>query len=767
MAFDAPNAYHSQNSNAKGLATGSRTRNSENQNWLASANYYDNKGRSIQSFAHNLYGQAERTDIEYNFVGEVLKNRHIHKDQSSNTTPQLTEYEYDHVGRKTNCYQTINGGTREKIASYSYDAIGRQSQKKIMPERTYQQYGSTPAYIYRPDNPTANTQDIATQAIILQPTTTIDALSLGTYLAQIGMSNSLGTVQGLQTIDYQYHIRGMMNCVNCSSNAPALTANQNDFFANQLEFETANYFDGNIGKQTWLNKKDNQSRSYAYGYDGASRLKLATYAGANAENYSLSNINYDANGNILSLLRKGKNGSSFGDIDNLSYGYNGNRLQAVSDGVNGNENVGDFKDVAGSTDYTYWSDGSLQSDANRGISQIEYDSFLQRVKQVNFNNGNWLRFFYDGSGTLLKRENAQNEVWEYANGAIYKSTGNGQPQLYQIATSEGRIIPKVGGGFENEFEYRDIWGNLRLAYKEGEGAAVNGVYPAPVIAQTDDFDMLGFGLSTSNSGGNNYRFQKQERVFDYGLNWDLFKFRYADSQIGRFHQIDPLSADFPHNSTYALQENKFGRGVELEGLELSDFVSGAFAAIAEDNLPAASSYTKSGGSSAYQTGVKAGHIISMVSGAAEVITGIGGDATAAVGEVVTLGGATPVAVPLAMGSTAMILHGASTVMKAAYNLNSGGGGSKSESKQRNKPKEEGVPNSSEIQSRDKSGKIDKYTTYNEKGEMVKEYRGSGKDHGNIPRPNVKEPKTNTNPKTGEQFQNGYQVRKAQKNEIPK
>ncbi len=93
------------------------------------------------------------------------------------------------------------------------------------------------------------------------------------------------------------------------------------------------------------------------------------------------------------------------------------------------------------------------------------------------------------------------------------------------------------------------------------------------MAQTEDFDMLGFGLGTSQNGGNNFRFQKQERVFDYGLNWDLFKFRYSDSQIGRFHQIDPLSADFPHNSTYALQENKFGLGVELEGKELENFLS--------------------------------------------------------------------------------------------------------------------------------------------------------------------------------------------------
>ena len=492
------------------------------------------------------------------------------------------------MGRKTACFQTLNDGSRDKIAAYSYDAVGRLVQKRIYPERTYQRFGSTPEYIYRPPSPTSNgsgqpIQDIATKAVVLQPNSTIDANVVGTYLARIGTGSSLGTVQGLQTIDYNYHIRGMVNCVNCSSNTPTLTPSQNDLFANKLEFETgtpaaANYFDGNIGKQTWLNKKDNQPRSYVYTYDAASRLKSATYAGTNAENYSLSNINYDANGNILSLLRKGKNGSSFGDIDNLSYAYNGNRLQAVSDAVNGNENANDFRDVSGSLDYTYWNDGSLKSDANRGIALIEYDSYLQRVKQVNFNNGNgsvprWLKFYYDGKGELLRRENAQNEVWEYSNGIIYKSVGNGQPQLYQIATSEGRIIPKAEGGFENEFEYRDVWGNLRLSYKAGDGSPTNGVYAAPIITQTDDFDMLGFGLSTAQNGGNNFRFQKQERVFDYGLNWDLFKFRYSDSQIGRFHQTDPLSADFPYNSTYALQENKFGMGIELEGKELENFFS--------------------------------------------------------------------------------------------------------------------------------------------------------------------------------------------------
>ena len=122
-----------------------------------------------------------------------------------------------------------------------------------------------------------------------------------------------------------------------------------------------------------LNSKKNL-RSYTYAYDGASRLKSAIYAGVGGENFSLPTINYDKNGNITTLQRKGKNGSNFGDIDNLSYAYNGNRLQYVADAVSGNEDVGDFRAGGGSNnDYTYWPDGSLKSDANKGISLIEYD----------------------------------------------------------------------------------------------------------------------------------------------------------------------------------------------------------------------------------------------------------------------------------------------------------------------------------------------------------------------------------------------------------
>src|SRR6186713_164461 len=46
-----------------------------------------------------------------------------------------------------------------------------------------------------------------------------------------------------------------------------------------------------------------------------------------------------------------------------------------------------------------------------------------------------------------------------------------------------------------------------------------------------------------------------------------FKWRMHDPQIGRFWQVDPLSEDYVHNSTYAFSENKVTSHVELEGLE--------------------------------------------------------------------------------------------------------------------------------------------------------------------------------------------------------
>jgi RHS repeat-associated protein len=46
-----------------------------------------------------------------------------------------------------------------------------------------------------------------------------------------------------------------------------------------------------------------------------------------------------------------------------------------------------------------------------------------------------------------------------------------------------------------------------------------------------------------------------------------YKYRVHDPRIGRFLSVDPLTAQYPHNSPYAFSENVVINAVELEGLE--------------------------------------------------------------------------------------------------------------------------------------------------------------------------------------------------------
>ena len=89
--------------------------------------------------------------------------------------------------------------------------------------------------------------------------------------------------------------------------------------------------------------------------------------------FSVSNLTFDANGNILTMDQKGWKLSGSALIDQLSYTYqsNSNKLQQVADNVNDNNSkLGDFKYDATtktSTDYTYDVNGNLVADNNKKI----------------------------------------------------------------------------------------------------------------------------------------------------------------------------------------------------------------------------------------------------------------------------------------------------------------------------------------------------------------------------------------------------------------
>ena len=535
MTFDGANAYHAQHPLFKGFATGGQTRNTDNGNWLIFANYYDNKRRIIQSFAHNIYGKAERTDLKYNFVGEILETKSLLFDQNNVATVQVERFEYDYTGRRTIYKVAQNAAPDEIVCNYEYNEIGQLSTKKYFPNQTFT-IGGAKEYIIRPSVDGIvtqnNSQDLARKYIILEPTIDIKAITLNTYRAEIDPNAQQGqTIQGLQTMNFKHHIRGGLLGVNLdNANNPTPKASEGDLFAFKLDYETTGFYDGNIGKQTWqnINPSNNSPlgiRNFTYTYTPNSALKSATYTGIGAENFSMPNLSYDKNGNITNLQRNGRTTPSggMGAIDHLGYNYNGNRLLGVTDAVNGNEDVGDFRDNGSNSDYTYWNDGSLKSDANKGISLIEYDTYLQKVKQVNFSNGSWVKFFYGIGGILIKRTNSLGDVWEYTPKAIYK---NGV--LYQISQSEGRIL-LVANVWVYEFEYRDHQNNLRVAFKADGNLLVQ--------TQTQEQDPFGLTiqpLSITGANSQNFRFLNREKITDFDLGVYNLNARMYDPAVPRF-----------------------------------------------------------------------------------------------------------------------------------------------------------------------------------------------------------------------------------------
>jgi RHS repeat-associated protein len=567
LNLDFGGSFLPQYTNAKGLPTGSRIKNQATNNWINSANYYDSKNRPIQ-YQTRFEGSSTVSyiggDNQYGFNGELLKNWQLIVKIGGNIQTKK-EYTYDHRLRKKTFSYSIgtawNDHNPQLIANYTYDNLGQLIRKKIRPDRTYSGYSGVVDYINRTTNPSPNSQDIATKAICILPNTLINGAT-GSYTGKIGTAVPVGPdVLGLQTIDYAYHIRGMLNCVNCTNGTPALKTTENDFFALKYDYETAGFWDGNIGKQSWIKLPQSggnvgQLRSYTYNYDKASRLKSATFAGIGSENYSIPNMNYDKNGNITNLQRSGASGAggAFGMIDNLSYNYTGNRLNYVNDAISSSVGTGDFKDVAGN-DYSYNADGSLYSDANKGINSILYDQFLKKPSTITM-AGNTLNYYYDGAGQKIKQTSTTGQETQYFGELILKkNTSTGLLEPYQLSNEEGRSVwnPATTSWLQ-EYEYRDNLGNLRLSYRD-ETIGNPAVRNAPVIVSSQDTDPWGLelnGLSYENQGANQYKFNGIE--YNQSTKTHDALFRNLDSQIGRWWQVDP-KPDYSMSTYTAMNNN--------------------------------------------------------------------------------------------------------------------------------------------------------------------------------------------------------------------
>ncbi|MAT90946.1 MAG: hypothetical protein CMC35_09660 [Flavobacteriaceae bacterium] len=418
----------------------------------------------------------------------------------------------------------------------------------------------------------------------------------------------------LQKIDYKYNVRGWLTEINDIEFSGFVNPDLFNFKINYTSVEgtASSYvnplYNGNIAQTIWrTNNDDDDKHTYGYNYDGLNRLTRAvSYKGENltiGDNHAVDLIQYDLNGNIYSLERRGynQNTGGFSQWDDLNYDYapNSNQLVKVTDISTSQTKDEGFKDVTFlADDYTYDSNGNLISDLNKGISSIEYN-YLNLPRKVTFNsndpessgNKEGIIYVYDASGVKIEKQvfNLTDPIKkiEYAGIYMYESDTQGEMRLKFFAHPEGYVMPVAGtsgstkgfnigsahttySGYEYVFQYRDHLGNIRLSYTD---ANLDGsIDPRSEIMEENNYYPFGLhhkGYNNAINGiENNYKtFQSRELHEDLGLGWIEFKYRMHDPTIGRFLQIDPVAERYEYNGVYNFSENRVIDGIDLEGLE--------------------------------------------------------------------------------------------------------------------------------------------------------------------------------------------------------
>jgi RHS repeat-associated protein len=529
----------------QGQVTGSLVRNLERDEWYKAVSYYDSKNRPIQGFTQSVRSTtanlADRTETEYRYNGEVLQVR----SQRAGLAEQ-SQYSYDHLGRKLTLDHQFGGVSLRRVATYQYDPIGRLTQKRLGGTGTGGGTGGNVLNVPSGQTVTIPAGSTATHSQVRMLGGRLQMGNPSTLRFATGGSNAL-----LQTLDYSWHIRGGLRGVNTNADGSLQT---NKLFSMRLDYEQDGiYYTGDIRSQTWRSALDGQERSYVYEYDGLSRLTFANFTGPNGEDFDTKDMTYDANGNLLTMKR-------LPGIDNLTYTYPAysNKLAKVSDATS---NTVGFKDGTNpGDDYTYHDDGSLKSDANKGISLIEYN-YLKLPRRITFGNGQVVGYEYDAAGAKLRKtvtngstttttDYVGNQVWE--NGV-----------LYQASFEEGRIANTGTGtspSYRYEWSLQDHLGNNRVSFAEQNGVAS--------VVQSQHYDPWGWELPTLGTVGNpvnKFTFNNKEKQVETG--WLDFKWRFSDPTLGRFWVIDRLAEKFYPLSTYQFASNNPITLVELDGLE--------------------------------------------------------------------------------------------------------------------------------------------------------------------------------------------------------
>jgi RHS repeat-associated protein len=349
-------------SKTKGLLTGVRVYTTTGTASYLAENYYDDDGRLTQTLGENSVGGTDRVINNISFANELLGSTRTHtKPAQANTVIAMT-YTYDHMGRKIQTTESINGATSIILSQLNYNEVGQLKTKQLHSSNSGQSF--------------------------------------------------------INTSSYTYNERGWLSSIN---NPDAITSTT--VFAETLAYNGGStpQYSGNIAAMSWQTMAPagqglyQQKQNYTYTYDKINRLLKAGYSDptpANADKFN-EELTYDTRGNIATLKRK-NNPAAGVYLNNFTYAYtnSGNKLDGVDDNA-GTAN----QDGA----YTYDINGNVLTDTHNQVTNINYN-YLNLPDVVTRTPGNITYTYLANSEKLKKVSGAITRDYvdgiEYNNGVI-------------------------------------------------------------------------------------------------------------------------------------------------------------------------------------------------------------------------------------------------------------------------------------------------------------------------------------------------------------
>lgn len=264
------------------------------------------------------------------------------------------------------------------------------------------------------------------------------------------------------------------------------------FYDEKYQLKTATF--GVITSPGSLNGEDYVSGNgtpmqQMYGYKGP------IFAAKN--DYKVSNLLYDLNGNIKALTRNGFeiSGIRNTDMDQLIYNYNtssgrliNNKLRNVTDAITSTVyNAFEFKpgQTSGSDNYKYDQIGQQTEDNSSDPGFTDYDVY-GRVTAVYSNSAKTTlkaKFLYDERGVRLKKTDVNGTDTWYINDAsgttlsIYeKTTGNAIQQKEVMLMADRREGVRFVNSNTDIYELTDNVENVRATYKTTVNSNIKTYY---------------------------------------------------------------------------------------------------------------------------------------------------------------------------------------------------------------------------------------------------------------------------------------------------